>query len=185
MYRRGFLSGTVAVSVLGAASGCLDGGTGGGVDDPDDGDGTDAPADGGNSTPSDDDSTPAETGTDGSTLTIADREFVPTGDCGSDDAGTARVEFDGNEATVTGCITGRNGCQRATLGDVEYDAETDAVTVVVTTTAGEETPDACTQQLVHRAYEVTLSFRERLPSELVVFHESMDERTEAGRATSD
>ena len=189
MERRGFLSEVVATTALGVTAGCLGegGGGGGGGDGGGDG-GTDLPTDESTNTrsetPSEDpDATPSgTTGTPGSSPAVSDRTFEGTGDCAAEEAGTASISFGSDAVTCTGCITGQNGCQQATLASAGYDAGKDLLTVEVTTTAGGDTPESCTQQIVHRGYEATFTFEGSLPNEVSVVHESMGERSEAARA---
>ncbi|QLG29294.1 hypothetical protein HUG10_17930 [Halorarum halophilum] len=191
MERRGFLSGLVATTGLGVTAGCLGAGGGGGDGGGDTDTPTDAPTDTRSETPSEDpDGTPSgtgtpddTTGTPGSSPVLSDSAFETTGDCAAEEAGTAGISFGSDAVTCTGCITGKNGCQQATLANAEYDAGDDLLTIEVTTTAGGDTPESCTQQIVHRGYESTFTFEGGLPTEVSVVHESMGEQSEAAHAT--
>ncbi|WP_313691563.1 hypothetical protein [Halorarum halobium] len=186
MDRRALLSGLAGTTLLDATGGCLGGGGGPGDDDGDadePADGDDEPTDTTSTDGPGGDDTDAETGTSAPASGISNRRFERTGDCPVERAGTAEVTFGADAVTATGCITGNNGCKRAALAGTTYDDASDTLTIVVTTTTGEETPAACTQQLVRRAYEATVSFAGDLPDRVSVVHESMGERTEAATAS--
>lgn len=93
-----------------------------------------------------DDSRPA--GLRDSVIEVTD---VSPGD-GPDDAD---VEFDGDAVVVDGTITGSDGCRTAELGDVEYDADADELSIDVATTADEDADETmCSQSLVEIEYVV-------------------------------
>ncbi|SEP20652.1 hypothetical protein SAMN04487948_12142 [Halogranum amylolyticum] len=190
MKRRTFLRTATATLGVGSIAGCLanedapggDGtNTGTETDEP-----TDTPADGtttGEQTTSepttDGSSTDEPTDTPTSTAdaeSIASSTLEATGDCS--ETGTASVAFESPDVVVTGCIQGPNGCHQPVLGDVTMDGDT--LTVVVTTE--EQGGDVCTQALVQRSYEATVSFEGELPATVSVVHESMGERTTVATA---
>lgn len=86
---------------------------------------------------------------------------------------TADASFNPDEETVvvTGTIVGSNGCMTADVGDVNYDAESDQLSVDVVTTKRDDAGDVCTQQLVAIDYEATFSFDGRIPSSVSVSHD--------------
>lgn len=198
MDRRRFLSAVAGTTALGVAAGCLGTRGGGGGSNGTSADGeTDTPSSTPSqgtpsSTPTGDQTgtdVPTETGTDaptgtpGGTPAIVDRTFRRTGDCRSDEAGTASVSFGADAVTVEGCITGNDGCQQAVLKRARYDPSDDTLTVVVTTNAADETPEACTQALVYRSYEATVSFEGGLPAEVSVVHDSIGDPREVAHAS--
>jgi hypothetical protein len=93
---------------------------------------------------------------------------------GSPDGDEVDIEFDTetNEVVLTGTIPGSNGCATAKLGDANYDAETDTLTVDVVTAAREGTEDkGCTQAFVGIQYSATFSFEGGLPKTVSVSHD--------------
>ncbi|MFC6787515.1 hypothetical protein ACFQFH_17140 [Halobaculum halobium] len=103
---------------------------------------------------------------------ITDRSFARTGD--ADEPGeSASVAFGDDLVTVTGVISGKNGCMRASLAAAEYDADAGELRVRVETVR--EGGDTCTQQIVSRRYEAGVEFAGGLPASVVVEHESMGE----------
>ena len=105
----------------------------------------------------------------GSAPTVGSATLDETGDCSNPN--TASVAVDA-AVVVTGCIQGPNGCHQPVLANAEVDGET--LEVVVTTEAREA--DACTQALVQRGYEATLTFDGDLPATVTVVHDSMGSR---------
>lgn len=161
---------TVLALVAGAGSTALAGCTGGGGSD---GDGGDEPTSEPSETPTE---TPAGTGTPTDTETgppsVVDRSFARTGDASEPDE-SASVAFGDDAVTVSGVISGKNGCMQASLKGAEYDPDADELRVRVETVR--EGGDVCTQQIVYRGYEATVAFEGGLPTSVVVEHESMDE----------
>lgn len=102
------------------------------------------------------------------------RSFSVTEITSGESRQTADASFDPDAGTITitGAITGTDGCATAELGSVEYDATEDQLRVDVVTTDREGTRDrACTQQLVTIGYEATVSFDGGLPTGVSVSHD--------------
>ncbi|GAA0210286.1 hypothetical protein [Halobaculum roseum] len=159
---------TVLTLVAGAGStalaGCTGGGGSGGGDEP-----TTEPSETPTKTPAGT-GPPTDTGT--GSPSVVDRSFARTGDA-SEPGESASVAFGGDAVTVSGVISGKNGCMQASLKSVEYDADADELRVRVETVR--EGGDVCTQQIVYREYEASVTFEGGLPTSVVVEHESMDE----------
>ncbi|WP_284012093.1 hypothetical protein [Halobaculum litoreum] len=172
MNRRRFVAAVAGAGtfVLAGCTGGADGGAGG-----QNGDGTptDEPGDG------TDTDTPGS-GDGGTAPAIVDRSFERTGDA-ADAGDRASVTFGDSSVTCTGVIRGRNGCMQAALGGATYEADADELRVRVTTVR--EGGDSCTQQIVNRGYEATVTFEGGLPGRVVVVHESMDGVRTAAEAT--
>ncbi|MFC5368524.1 hypothetical protein [Salinirubrum litoreum] len=162
MRRRELLS-TVGVAVGTALAGCVGSG-------PDTGTGDDSDGDSGGS---EDTSTPATPSMTGQRLTELD-------ECPEN--GSASVAWGETDVTVTGCLTGRNGCSVPVLGSAEYDAAADELAVTVTTEE-DDAGGACTQALTDLGYEATMTFENGLPDRVVVTHETMGETTTAADAS--
>jgi hypothetical protein len=111
-------------------------------------------------------------GGEGDWLQITARSFTRTGDA-SDPGESASVAFDGDSVRVSGVVSGKNGCMRASLKAVEYDPEGDELSVRVETVR--EGGDVCTQQTAYRGYKAIVEFAGGLPASVVVEHESMGE----------
>lgn len=114
-------------------------------------------------------------GSDGTTTsqptpTIESTALDATGDCSS--VGTASATFESTAVVVTGCIQGPDGCHQPVLQDATLDGAT--LEVVVTTES--QGGDVCTQALVQRGYEATVTFAGGLPSTVTVVHDSMGSR---------
>ncbi|SDM01368.1 hypothetical protein SAMN04487949_0499 [Halogranum gelatinilyticum] len=105
----------------------------------------------------------------GSAPTVDSSTLDATGDCSVPN--TASVAVDA-AVVVTGCIQGPNGCHQPVLADVTVDGET--LEVVVTTEA--RGGDGCTQALVQRGYEATVTFDGDRPATVTVVHDSMGSR---------
>jgi hypothetical protein len=173
MRRRELLAsgGLVAGTVL---TGCLGGsapGSGPGGDDSDDDDG----GDGGGGGSDDGGTTP-------SGLELTGREFASRDECAS--RGSAEVAFEDGRVVVTGCITGRNGCEVAELGSAELDGDDDRhLSVVVTTTQPD--PDAvCTEALTSLGYEARFTFEGGTPGSVQVVHRSGSSESVVAEATN-
>jgi hypothetical protein len=178
MRRRELLAsgGLVAGTVL---TGCLgDGapGSGSGGDDSDDG-GSGGGGDGGGGGGGDDGGT-----TSPSDLELTGREFASRDDCAG--RGSAEVAFEDGRVVVTGCITGRNGCEVPELGSTELDGDDDGhLSVVVTTTQPD--PDAvCTQALTSLGYEARFTFEGGTPESVQVVHRSGSSESVVTEATN-
>ena len=157
MRRRTVLS-TVGTAVGTALAGCV----GSGGPDPgtgDDGDGS---------------------GDAGGTPRLTEQGLTELDECPTN--GSASVSWDETAVTVTGCLTGRNGCSVPVLGGTEYDAAADELAVTVTT-GEEDSGGACTQALTDLGYEATMTFENGLPGRVVVTHETMGETTTAADAS--
>ncbi|MFC6725153.1 hypothetical protein ACFQE1_12390 [Halobium palmae] len=109
-------------------------------------------------------------GSNGS-FSVADTEFTPRQECSGSTG--ASVELGSGSVRATGCIRGSNGCHVAVLEDVAVDGET--LQVTVTTEAEGDGPTACTQQIVERGYEATVTTTGGLPSTVEVRHVEMGE----------
>jgi hypothetical protein len=156
--RRRDLLGTVGAAVGTALAGCV----GSGGPDPGTGDGDDG-------------------GTDTSaTPSVTERNLTEVEECPTQ--GSASVSWGETAVTVTGCLTGRNGCSVPVLGSAEYDAEADELAVTVTTEE-EDSGGACTQALTDLGYESTVTFAGGLPAGVVVTHETMGESKTAAEAS--
>jgi hypothetical protein len=161
--RRRDLLGTVGAAVGPALAGCV----GSGGPDPGTGDGDgDSGGDGETDTPA--------------TPSVTDRNLTEIEECPTQ--GSASVSWGETAVTVTGCITGRNGCSVPVLESAEYDAEADELAVTVTTEE-EDSGGACTQALTDLGYEATVTFADGLPGRVVVTHETMGESTTAAEAS--
>lgn len=178
MKRRTVLTSVTAAAVTGTLTGCLAGGDTSGSD----GGSTDTETDTSTESPT---QSPTETSTETATDTPAEtatstpssgaiksKKLRATGDCSN--SGTASVAFESNSVVVTGCIQGPNGCHQPVLESATMDGDT--LNIVVTT---EAEGDACTQALVQRGYEVTVSCGGDLPEKVVVVHKSMGEQSTA------
>ncbi|ESP89301.1 hypothetical protein [Candidatus Halobonum tyrrellensis] len=161
MNRRRLLAG-VGAAVGGALAGCA-------------GSGDESGGDGSPST---------GTPTDGGPPRVTDRSFARTGDCDAGEEGFAAVTYGGSTVRCEGCLAGADGCAEAALASAEYDAEADALSVVVATESESDRGTACTQRVVHRSYRELVTFAGGVPGETVVYHESTGERTEATRASA-
>lgn len=148
---------TVLALVAGAGSTALAGCTGGGSAGSD-GETSDSP-----------ETTPTPSG-EREFPRITDRSFARTGDA-SEPGESAAVAFDDEAVTVSGVISGKNGCMQASLTGAEYDPDELRIRVGTVREGG----DTCTQQIVYRGYEATISFGGGLPASVVVEHESMNE----------
>jgi hypothetical protein len=169
----------------GSGSGSADGTTsGGGGSTTDSGDGS-ADAPDGNASGSDDGSTDAAADgsggsdgsdgsgdTGGSTVGVADTAFDARRECSGSTG--ARVEFAEDALVATGCIRGPDGCHVAALKDVALRDGT--LRIVVTTEAEGGTDTMCSQAIVRRGYEATVSTTGGRPSTVEVVHVSMGER---------
>jgi len=104
---------------------------------------------------------------------IVAARLTPTGEC--ETAGTATVGF-GDDLTVTGCLTGHNGCAEPVV-----EAVTDiegGLRIVVSEEDRSDPGTTCTQALVQRGYELTLGFEGDPPGAVEVVHDDA-----MGRAT--
>lgn len=110
------------------------------------------------------------TGSSGS-LSVADTEFTPKKECSGSTG--ANVEFASDGVHLTGCVRGSNGCHVAALEDVAVDGET--LRITVTTEAEGDGATACTQQIVQRGYEATVTTNGGSPSTVEVRHDEMGE----------
>ena len=103
---------------------------------------------------------------------------------GVTEAVDARFDTETNTVVVTGTILGKNGCMTAKLGDVEYDAAADSLSVNVVTTRREGTKgDVCTQESLPLPYEARFGFEGGLPTTVEVSHDG-DSLLTAGHESS-
>jgi len=117
-----------------------------------------------------DETTTNGTATDGS---AADRSFTvrETGGEPGNEASVA-IEDDGSRIVVTGTITGKNGCQTATLDSVRIDGG--EVRIVIATERAADAGAVCSQALVGISYRATITV-ERRPESVTVIHRSADD----------
>ncbi|WP_198665659.1 hypothetical protein [Haloprofundus halophilus] len=172
MNRRTLLARTATLAAVGVA-GCTSDGT---SDDGNSGDDSNS----GNDSNSDNDSNNGNDGSSGDESTedatkLVDQTFERTGDC--EQAGSATVTRDGESVVVEGCIRGRNGCAVAVLGDVQYDATEDHLTVVVATEIDRDDDEVCSQALVSRGYRARVEFDGGAPDTVDVVHDGADGRS--------
>jgi len=130
------------------------------------------------------DGSDSPTGTSTPEPAIAAQAFQVTGIRSGGSGEEASVSFE-DGVTVTGTITGNNGCYTAVLDAASYGAHggTDRV-LVVDVRAKEETPEGggvCTQALVDISYEATFELTGPPPAAVLVRHESMGETTTVAR----
>lgn len=86
----------------------------------------------------------------------------------------ADIEFDSdaNAVVVEGTIHGRDACRTAALGNVDYDAEDDELSVDVVTAAADDADDRmCAETIVEIDYAVRVQFEGGLPSSATVSHD--------------
>lgn len=115
-----------------------------------------------------------ETPTPDEPPTVQETAFTVTGRSNTSGGSTADVTFDDEEQRVvaTGTIIGNDGCQTASLGTVEYDADEDQVGIDVVTEPRPGTDDEmCTQAQVAITYEATVSFAGGTPRSASVSHD--------------
>jgi hypothetical protein len=177
--KRRNLVATLATGVGVGVAGCVAGG-GGSSDGTDSGDGTTDTGNGnstrtGGSTDTSDGSggSSGSGGSGDSTPTVTDTQFSARQECSGSTG--ARIEFTEDAVVATGCIRGPNGCHVAALQDATLQDGT--LRIVVTTEKEGGTDIGCTQAVVQRGYEVTVSTAGGHPSTVEVVHASMDERT--------
>ena len=168
MKRRTLLTG--AASALALTAGCA----GDAPETPDDG-----PANTESPTPTDDAETESPTATP-APPSIVSRSLEPREECG--EAGSATITTDGAAVVVEGCIVGKNGCMVPSLESAAYDAAADELAVGVVTADSSGEDEACTQQIVHRGYAVTVEFDGGLPGTTTVTHDGMEGEREVARA---
>lgn len=86
----------------------------------------------------------------------------------------ADIEFDSdaNAVVAEGTIHGRDACRTAALGNVDYDAEDDELSVDIVTTAADDADDRmCAETIVEIDYAVRVQFENGLPSSATVSHD--------------
>ena len=112
--------------------------------------------------------TRSPTGTDESALhthqlTVTDRA------CGSPtDEGT--IGFENDRITLTGTITGKDGCATAVLEDVTDDRAADRLRVLVATETESGGGAICTQCLTEIDYEASVALENGTPGTVVLIH---------------
>lgn len=109
----------------------------------------------------------------GRALAVAEVAFAPEREC--DGSRGASVAFVDEAVRVTGCIRGPNGCHVAVPRGASVDGGTLRVTVTTDAEAGDGTATACTQALVRRGYETTVTTTGGVPSTVEVRHVEMGE----------
>ncbi|SEN53654.1 hypothetical protein SAMN05216388_1003341 [Halorientalis persicus] len=86
------------------------------------------------------------------------------------DVADIRFDTDAGEVLVDGTISGNDGCERGTLGSLDYDEAAGTLTVGVETTNIEDC-EAGSMALVGVDYEGTFEFDGDLPSDVTVTHD--------------
>ena len=109
-------------------------------------------------------------GGDGDPPRVTDATLRDTGRCSASETETASVETGDATVEVRGCITGPNGCAVASLGSATVDG--DVLAVVVTTERDAPPNAACTEALVYRGYEATVTVDGGLPASVRVVHDA-------------
>ncbi len=89
------------------------------------------------------------------------------------DAGTATVTAGERTVTVRGCLRAENGCSVATLGAVLVDTASRALTVIVETDSRSDGEDVCTEAVVPRGYEASITFDRGRPRKVTVVHDDV------------
>ena len=117
--------------------------------------------------------TSEETTTDGGPSVGSSSLAVTGTECGSERDGGASVAFEGSEVVVSGTVVGNDGCYRARLGDVSFDASSDVCRVVVEAFDDSGTSGGCVQCLTAVSYEATVVFDGGLPGTVEVVHDDL------------
>ena len=161
MERRRLLQRLAALGGAGAVAGCLETIPGSGDDDADDGESTGAPT-----------GYPTATPTQEPTPAVAS-ETIETErtDCMTGEQGSS-VSFGTDRVVVDGKIRSPDPCHEATLETVEYDPDTDRLTVGVgVEAAGADACEACLGVVEYRA---EVGFDGTLPGHVTVAHVGAD-----------
>lgn len=156
----------VAVGGIGGITGCVG-------SDPDGGGSTAGPTESPTEEPTD---TPTGTATPRSTPTstpghprLTGRSFeVVDGECGNE-TNRATVEWAERTVTVTGVISGSNGCYTAELQRAKYDSDEDELRVDVQSYEPEDASN-CTMCIVQIDYRSEFEFEGRTPETVTVRH---------------
>jgi len=167
MDRRTALRTTAAAALLGSA-GCLtDAQPATNSSDPDEN----------GSTETDSDETTAET-TNSEPITdmiesetVGESTFTRTGDC--EESGVATIEYANNQAVITGCVEGHNGCAEPIVRSAGDEDGTFRIVIGEADLSDSET--LCTQQIVQRGYELTIEYNDP-PSAIEVIHDDVGGR---------
>ncbi len=154
--RRRALLGTVSSIGIAALTGCLS-----------DGGGDATPSTTGTTTGTPTPTSAPDTTLNDFTFTLSERQSGTQTD-------SATVSVDGDTVVIEGTIWGKDGCQTARLPRVNYDSESDGLTVPVETTERADAGDSCTQAIVEIAYTATVTFENGLPDTVVVTHDRGD-----------
>ena len=110
-------------------------------------------------------------------LTVTDRA------CGNPtDEGA--IGFENGRVTLTGTITGSDGCATAVLGDVTYDRAADRLRVVVATEKESGGGAICTQCLTEIDYEASVALENGTPVTVVLVHRGTTGETRVATASS-
>jgi hypothetical protein len=118
----------------------------------------------------------ATTSTTDSRSTYTDPVLVETSFEANDacsDAGTASVTAGERTVTVRGCLRAENGCSVATLGAVLVDTASRALTVIVETDSRSDGEGVCTEAIVPRGYEASITFDRGRPRTVTVVHDDV------------
>lgn len=109
-------------------------------------------------------------------LTVTDRA------CGNPtDEGA--IGFENGRVTLTGTITGSDGCATAVLGDVTYDRAADRLRVVITTGKDSGGGAICTQCLTEIDYEASVALENGTPVTVVLVHRGTTGETRVATAS--
>ena len=109
-------------------------------------------------------------------LTVTDRA------CGNPtDEGA--IGFENGRVTLTGTITGSDGCATAVLGDVTYDRAADRLRVVVATEKESGGGAICTQCLTEIDYEASVALENGTPVTVVLVHRGTTGETRVATAS--
>ncbi|PSP63011.1 hypothetical protein BRC77_08150 [Halobacteriales archaeon QH_8_64_26] len=109
-------------------------------------------------------------------LTVTDRA------CGNPtDEGA--IGFENGRVTLTGTITGSDGCATAVLGDVTYDRAADRLRVVITTGKDSGGGAICTQCLTEIDYEASVALENGTPGTVVLVHRGTTGETRVATAS--
>ena len=109
-------------------------------------------------------------------LTVTDRA------CGNPtDEGA--IGFENGHVTLTGTITGSDGCATAVLGDVTYDRAADRLRVIIATGKDSGGGAICTQCLTEIDYEASVALENGTPGTVVLVHRGTTGETRVATAS--
>ncbi len=119
-------------------------------------------------------STTTTAGQSGQSPSITSSQLDATGECSNPGNATVKSDGNGSSVTVTGCIRGPDGCAKPKLKSATVDEGTLRIVVTTKEEAGNGT--ACTQQIVHLGYRVTVELSGGRPKHVEVVHETMGKK---------